>query len=261
MIGKGTHKRNKEQERLIMKSYTFLIVFLVILLVIFSSVSCALSFVLPGFQGFVLNKESGKPIENAYVVCFTDYYSFWQGLDPGGGNAFPDSLQVAITDKNGFFKVDSYRKYSGGWADYRRVYIFKEGYIYALQYLQLSEKKNVLRKHFELYRTSKEIPLNDSIKIYLSNNDDKDIDGSPTINGYLDLLGSTSSYHDYFRNSNKAAFKKYKPYFLYLYKIVDKYSEKIIKTFHEPHLVYNWQDSLSRYRESLRLDLDSKEGK
>ena len=159
-----------------MKSYTFLTVLFVIGLLIVSSATCALSFVLPGFQGVVLDKESGKPIENAYVVCFTDYYSLWQGLDPGGGNAFPDSLQVAITDKKGFFKVDSYRKYSGGWADYRRVFIFKEGYIYALQYLQLAEKKNVLCRGCDILNPCcEETPLKGSIKIYLSNKENKNI--------------------------------------------------------------------------------------
>lgn len=239
-----------------MKRYIFVAIHLVIILIIFSYASYADGFTLPGFQGFVLDKESGKPIENAYVVCFTDYYSFGQQLNVGGGNAHPDSLQVAITDKNGFFKIDPYRKYSGGWADARVVYVFKEGYVYAVQGVQSSEKKNVLRIYSEIYGPNGELPLSGSITIYLSNKETKNIDGSPVTNGYMGLLYNTRYYHDYFRKSDKTSYKRLTPYFLYLYEIVNKYSEDIMKTFPEPKTVKNWRAELSRYHERLNLYLN-----
>ena len=237
-------------------------VIVTILIVILSFVSYAASFTFPGFQGHVLDKESGKPIENAYVVCFTDYYSFGQQINPGGGSSHPDELQVAITDKNGFFKIHPYRKYSGGWAEIRDVYIFKEGYIYALQYVQSTEKKNVLCRGCDILNPCcEETPLKGSLKIYLSNKENKNIYGSPLFNGYNGLLHSTEYYHDYFRRSNKNANKKFETYFSYLYRIVDKYSEDIIKTFSDPNAERNWRSALLRFRNSLRLDLSDKEGK
>ncbi len=244
-----------------MKRHIFVTIHLVTILIISSYAAYADGFTLPGFQGYVLDKESGKPIENAYVVCFTDYYSFGQQINPGGGNAHPDELQVAITDKKGFFKINPYRRYSGGWAETRNVYIFKEGYIYALQYFQSSEKKNVLCRGCDiLNRCCEETPLKGSMKIYLSNKENINIYDAPLSNGYLGLLYNTSYYRDYFKNSNKVAYKKYKPFFLYLYKIADKYSGDILKTFSDPNAVHNWENNLSRYRDSLRLKSISKEG-
>jgi hypothetical protein len=231
-------------------------VVITIVIVILSCVAYAASFSFPGFQGHVLDKESGKPIENAYVVCFTDYYSFGQQINPGGGNAHPDELQVAITDKNGFFKIDPYRKYSGGWADVRDVYIFREGYLYASQYVQLAEKKNVLRTNSDILSPSDEISLNAPIIIYLSSKDRNNIDGSPLINGFRGLLYRSRRYYNYFKYSNRAAHKRLKPYFLELYRIADKYSNEIQKTFPEPHIVRNWNNDLSRFREDLRDDLN-----
>ncbi|MBI4823020.1 MAG: hypothetical protein HY805_02165 [Nitrospirae bacterium] len=228
---------------------SFTIQFVFIFLI--SYAVCAEGFVLSGFQGYVLDKESGKPIENAYVICFTDYYSFGQRFNLGGPNSRPDSMQIAKTDKNGFFIMKLYKKYSGGWADERSVFFLKEGYIYALEYLQLSKKKDVLRDNPFIYRPGEEIPLKGTIKIYLSNKERKDINGEVMINGYLGLLYRTRYYHDYFKDNNKAEFKRLKPYFLELYKIFNEHSDTIMKTFSEPHLVENWRNELNRYRESL----------
>ncbi len=228
---------------------------LVIILMLASSVSCTGASYLPGFEGVLLDKESGRPIENAYVVCFTDYYSILERINVGGGNAHPDALQIAITDNKGFFKIDAYMKYTGGWTEERRVYVFKEGYIYAVQYVQIAERKDVLRKSNDILSPSEEIPLNAPIRIYLSSKESNNIDGSPLINGYLGLLYSTYRYHDYFKYSNKTAYKRLKPFFLEVYKIVDKYSDEIQKTFPEPYIVQNWNNDLARYREDLRDDL------
>lgn len=237
-----------------MKTYvSFTIQFVFIFLI--SYAAYAEGFVLPGFQGYVLDKESGKPIENAYVICFTDYYSFGQHFNLGGPNSRPDLMQITKTDKNGFFSVKAYKKYSGGWADERTVYFFKEDYIYAKQYVQLSEKKNVLRINREIYRPTEEIPLKSAIRIYLSNKEDRDISGEVIINAYLGLLHRTRYYHDHFKYDNKAEFKRLKPYFIELYKIFNNHSDDIIKTFHEPYLVTNWQNDLKWFRESLKEDM------
>lgn len=240
-----------------MKTYVSLTIQFVFILLI-SSATRAEGFVFPGFEGHVLDKESGEPIENAYVICFTDYYSFGQRFNLGGPNSRPDSMQIAKTDKNGFFIVKPYKKYSGGWADERSVFFFKEGYIYAQQYLQLSEKKEVLRDNPFIYRPSKEIPLKGAIKIYLSNKEQRDINGEVTINAYLSLLGRTRYYHDHFKYNNKAEFKRLKPYFLELYKIFNKHSDDIMKTFPEPHLIENWKHELKWFRENLKEDMQQK---
>lgn len=213
------------------------------------------SFEFPGFEGYVLDKESGKPIENAFVICFTDYYSFVQRFNFGGPNSHPDSMQIIKTDKNGFFHMKSYKKYSGGWTDIRSVFFFKEGYIYAQQYFQLSKQKDVLRDNTITYRPSREISLKGAIKIYLSNKEEREINGEVIINNYLSLLGKTRDYYDYFKYENKAEFKRLKPYFLELYKLFNKHSDDIIKTLHEPHLVTNWRNDLKWFWENIREDM------
>lgn len=243
-----------------MKTNIILTIQFVFIILISCISSNAEGFELPGFEGYILDEASGKPIENAYVICFTSYYSFGQRFNFGGPNSYPDSMQITKTDKNGFFRIESYTKYSGGWTDVRIVYYFKEGYIYARGYLQLTEKKNMLRKKYERYRPSEEIRLKGPIKIYLSNKEDRDIDGEVMINDYLGLLYSARYYHNHFKENNKTEFKRLKPIFMEVYRVCEKHSDDIIKTFTEPHLVYNWKNELKWFKEDLEADRDTNNG-
>lgn len=205
---------------------------------------------LPGFEGYLLDKGTGEPIENAYIISLTDYYPFFQRFNLGGPNSYPDSFQITKSDKNGFFKVTSYNKFSGGWVRYRRIYFVKEGYSYAKEYLQLYEKRNLLRRKFETYRPSEEVSLNSKIKIFLSNQEENDM-GEPLINGYLSLLGESSYYQGHFKYDDIFEYKKLRPVFLDLLRIFRKQSPDVVKTFTQPHLVDNWNHELKWFGESM----------
>jgi hypothetical protein len=202
---------------------------------------------LPGFEGQIIDKNTGSPIENAYIICFTARYPASQAINLGGGNSYPDSIQITRSDKNGHFRVEPYKNYSGGWVRYRRVFFAKEGYIYAKQYLQLYKKKHVLRRNFETYRPSEELSVNKNITIHLSNEEEETEihwDGEKIINGYLGLLGGISHYQSHFKYERKSEYEKLRPVFLDFLNIFRKHSEDIKKTFPKPHLVHNWNHEL-----------------
>ncbi|MCJ7545936.1 MAG: hypothetical protein MUP30_03790 [Deltaproteobacteria bacterium] len=204
-----------------------------------------------------MDKMTGAPIENAYVICFTDIYPFEQHFNPGGANPHQDSLQITKSDKNGYFRVPPYNKFNGGWVEYRRVYFMKEGYIYANEYFQLYNKKNVLRKKFERYRPTIEIDLTKDVRIYLSNEEEIDMDDKgewkeKVINGYLGLAWETQGYQSYLRDERITEYKKLEPFFRALLNIFNRKSASIQKTFTEAHLIDNWNSNLKEFNDDMK---------
>lgn len=207
----------------------------------------------PGFKGRVLDKETGKPIKDAYLICFNDYYHFQ--INPGGANSETGTMQIAKSDEYGYFKVKPYFKLSFGWVPYRRIYIFKEGYIYAKEYFQYSNSKRHLKREAIIRG-----PI-DKKFIFLKVNDfllskynaDTDYKGNQFPNRFLGVLWYSVDFHDYYKREDIRRYKQLKPFFMQLYKTVNTYSEEIKQTLKEHHLVHNWDWRLKNLRKGLEI--------
>jgi hypothetical protein len=211
---------------------------------------------MPGFKGRVLDKETGKPIKNAYIICFTDYYPFNQIGNVGGPNSENGAMQVSQTDEYGYFYAKPYLKISAGLVNYRRVYIFKEGYLFAKEYYQYPGSKRSLVREAVLRgpEERKSIFLNKVNDFYLSAfNADIDIRGNPFPNGFLGALWDTEGFLRYYKGEHKRQYRQLKPLFIQLYKIFNTYSEEIKKTLLKPHRVDNWEFQLKSLRNSLEI--------
>lgn len=210
---------------------------------------------LPGFKGRILDEETGLPIKDAYVVCFTDYYPSEELINVGGPNSFNDSMQITKTDENGYFKVAPYFKISVGWVSYRRIYLFKKGYIYAKAYYQYSKSKRRIQRE-----AVTDGPL-DKKSILFKTNDfhlsafkaDVDRRGNPFPNDFLGLLGASEDFHRYYKNEDQKKYRQFKPFFMQVYEISNTYSEEIKNTFLKPHYTDNWESTLKYLSEGLEL--------
>lgn len=92
---------------------------------------------LPSIEGTVLEGQSKKPIENAYVLCFNYKYPLSQWINLGGPNSKLHSIEYTKTNHDGLFKLGSFWALNLAQNDTRHFYIYKPGYS-VLSYHQAS---------------------------------------------------------------------------------------------------------------------------
>jgi hypothetical protein len=186
-----------------------------------SFAKCSTEF-LPGMSGVVLDKDTKKPISDAYVICFDDRYPLLDIINVGGAYGDATAMQLVKTDKNGRFKLKPYFNVSLPSDDLRFIVIYKSGY-----YGECLYHKGIFRTrlcsddydstNFNLFSNSyliKKYPPNNYIEDY-------------EINRAIAALNVTRTFAEQFSWHDKNKFKKYKPLFTEIYQILNNDSDLI----------------------------------
>jgi hypothetical protein len=202
-----------------------------------------LTIYLPGFSGKVIDSKTGKPIKDAYVICFTELRPFKYFL----ALSLPDSIHGTKTDAEGRFRINNYFKFYPGILGLREIYIYKKDY-YALRSLQ-KNKLHITEYHFlDLPHREKR-----ELHFFRINNFNlhKDLKEINNVNG---MLAWTGWFSGYFLSENEEQYISLKPFFMELYNYFSSNSEQIKQTLKRKHIIDNWESDLESLKRNLRLD-------
>jgi len=208
-----------------------------ILLIFF--IGCTVKF--SSIDGQVLDLETGAPLDNAYIIAFVSLIPANQLLNPGGPNSYPDSVQIAKTDSQGFFSLAEYAKQHKGAQHPREILIYKSGY-YALRYFQ--NNRSLTDKAYST--DSKKIPLKQMNTFSLSKHSDEP-------NEVIYISGNLNIFASEFKDNAPNKYYKLKPVLIEIYTMFSKDSQYIKQSLKEEHIIHNWEMDMRELKSYVEL--------
>lgn len=201
------------------------------------------TFYMPGFSGHVVDKESGSPAENAFIIESSRYYPAIEIINVGGGNTNFDPIEYSMTNTDGYFEVKPYIRLLGE-VEQRVIFYIDAKHAYIGRYFQHVDAKHLLVNTFEVYRSKNPINLNktSNVLLKLSNNPDIDNEGNLISNPVSHLINLLNIYTDEngCERRNKYLYKE-------INRIITNNENLYVKQF-DHNYIPKWNEILGKFR-------------
>ena len=199
---------------------------------------------LPGFDGVVVDRITGKPVVGAMVVSQTRAYPMSQLINVGGPNSRTDRITLVRTDSRGRFHQPAYFRLYWGFGPERVIAIYNRGYE-RQRYWQMAGYTSTHGDLAEDCFAKKIRPLRDVNVFRLE--PQIETPNEPLLNllFWADLWARALAY------SSESAFRRNLPVLREIYESVAARSDEVLAALAEPEDRRRWDKTLSRLRRLL----------